>query len=50
MKTLKNKIVAVLLILGGWITYKLDNDATVLLMMIMFGVPTFFAKEDVITF
>lgn len=46
MKTLKNKIVAVTMILAGCIPVWLDNDATVLVMFGCIAVPLFFAKKQ----
>lgn len=45
-KLLKNKICALILILVGIITLKLDGNGTFLIILLCFGVPLFFAKED----
>lgn len=46
MKLLKNKLIAMVMVLLGYVTLKLENDATVLLLMLGFAVRIFFAKED----
>lgn len=48
MKTLKNKLVAVALVGLGSIPAVLYNDGTVLVFMIMFAIPLFVAKENLI--
>ena len=47
MKTLKNKIAALSLVLAGLVPTLLDGDATVLVFAGLFAIPLFFAKEDV---
>lgn len=46
MLCLKNKIMALLMVFVGYLMLKLENDATVLLLMVFIAVPVFFAKED----
>ncbi len=46
MKTLKNKVYAVLLLVCGYVPVLIDNDATVFVFMLMFAGPLFFAKEN----
>ena len=47
MKTLKNKIAALSLVLAGAFPLMLDGDATFLVFAALFAIPLFFAKEDV---
>ena len=48
-KLLKNKIYSVALISIGYLSIKLlEGDCTVFLLMLMFGLPVFFADENVI--
>lgn len=47
-KTLLNKLAALLMILAGVAMIKLDNDGTVLILMIFFAIPLFFAKENMV--
>lgn len=46
MKTWKNKVTAILLVLAGSVPVWLSNDATVLVFTSMFAVPLFFAKRQ----
>lgn len=46
MKTLKNKLCSVALVLCGCVLTFLDNDATALVLFGMIAVPMFFAKEN----
>ena len=46
MKLLKNKLIAIVMVLLGYVMLKLENDATILLLMSGFAIPIFFAKED----
>ncbi len=46
MKTLKNKIMAVFLMLLGWLSSKIDGDGTFFLFTLMIGIPLFFEKEN----
>ena len=43
---LRNKIVAVTLVVAGVLMTLSGNDATVLVVTLMIGVPMFFAKEN----
>lgn len=46
--TIKNKFLAVMLVLVGWILLvTTDGDGTFLVMSLIFGIPVFFAKKDV---
>ena len=47
-KTLKNKLVAVGLIIIGLIVLAASKDATILLLSVLFGVPLFVAKRNYI--
>lgn len=42
----KNKIVALILILIGVLSVKIDGDATFAVICAMFGLPLFFAKQN----
>lgn len=46
MKTLKNKIMAVYLMLLGWLSSKIDGDVTFFIFTLTIGTPLFFAKEN----
>lgn len=46
METLKNKICAALLIIGGFVPLMIDGDGTCLVFLSCIGVPLFFAKEN----
>ena len=46
MKTLKNKILAVILVILGAIPMIIDKDATMLVFVLCFVVPVFFSKEN----
>ena len=46
MKTLFNKVCAIVLIFMGVLSIKIENDITVLLFFSMIGIPLFFAKEN----
>ena len=47
MKTLKNKIYAIVLVgIGVAATFLLEEGIGVLIFMLMFAVPLFFAKEN----
>lgn len=48
MKTLKNKLVAIALVGLGAIPAILDDDGTLLVLMLMFAIPLFVAKENLI--
>lgn len=45
-KTLKNKIMSLLLIGAGLAPVFIDGDATVLILALIFGIPMFLSKED----
>lgn len=48
-KLLKNKVYSIAMILLGYLTmHVLEGDCTVLIFMLMLGLPIFFAKENVI--
>lgn len=46
MKTLMNKIMAIVFILTGWFSIKIDGDGTVFIFTLMIGIPMFFDKEN----
>jgi len=46
MKTLKNKIMAIVFIFTGWCSIKIDGDGTVFIFTLILGLPLFFAKEN----
>lgn len=48
-KLLKNKVYSLAMILIGYISiHLLEGDCTVFILMLMLGIPVFFAKENVI--
>ena len=47
-RTFKNKLYAIILIMLGIIPTKIDGDATFLVLMLMFGIPLFFATDNVV--
>lgn len=46
MKTLKNKLYAIALLVCGSLGVAMENDATALVLFGMIAVPLFFAKEN----
>lgn len=46
MKTLKNKIMAVCLMLLGWLSSKIDGDGTFFIFTLIIGIPLLFAKKN----
>lgn len=46
MKTWKNKLSAIILLACGYVGVLIDNDATALVLFVMFAVPLFFAKKN----
>lgn len=44
--TLKNKIYGSLLIFLGFLTIFIDYTATAFVLLLVFGIPLFFAKEN----
>ena len=46
MKTLKNKLYAIILLICGYLSTLIDNDATALVLFAFFAIPMFFAKEN----
>lgn len=46
MKTLKNKIYAVVLLICGYLPVIIDKDATALVFFAFIAIPLFFAKEN----
>ena len=46
MKTLKNKLYAIALLVCGSLGVALENDSTALVLFGMIAVPLFFAKEN----
>lgn len=45
-RTFKNKLLAMLILVAGVICTMIDNDATFLVFGLMFGLPLFFAKNN----
>lgn len=46
MKTLKNKLYAVVLLICGYLPVLIDKDATALVFFAFIEIPLFFAKEN----
>lgn len=46
MKTLKNKLYAVVLLICGYLPVLIDKDATALVFFAFIAIPLFFAKEN----
>lgn len=46
MKTIKNKLVALGLIVCGVLATAIDGDATVLIIISMFAIPLLFARRN----
>lgn len=46
MKTLKNKLYAVVLLICGYLPVLIDKDVTVLVFFAFIAIPLFFAKEN----
>lgn len=46
MKTLKNKLYAVVLLICGYLPVLIDKDATALVFFAFISMPLFFAKEN----
>lgn len=46
MKTLKNKLWATILLVLGYITLLISNDATAMIFLMIIAVPLLFAKEN----
>ena len=46
MKTLKNKLYAVVLLICGYLPVLIDKDSTVLVFFAFIAIPLFFAKEN----
>lgn len=47
-KTLLNKLAALTMLLIGFAMIKLEGDGTVLIFMLLFALPLFFAKENMV--
>lgn len=47
-KTWKNKVLAIILVLIGSWSFKIDTDGTGFLFILIFAVPLFFATENFI--
>lgn len=45
-RTYKNKLCAIALIIIGFLPIYIENDATVLVVLSMIGIPLFFEKEN----
>ncbi len=46
MKTLKNKLYAVVLLICGYLPVLIDKDVTALVFFAFIAIPLFFAKEN----
>ena len=46
MKTLKNKIMATVLILLGYLSTKIEGDGTFFIFTLVIGIPLFFEKKN----
>lgn len=46
MKTLKNKVYAILLLALGYMPVVIIDDCTALVLISLFAIPLFFAKEN----
>ncbi len=46
MKTLKNKLYAILLLMAGYVPVLIDGDGTALVVLAFIAIPLFFAKEN----
>lgn len=46
-RTWKNKLLSVALLIFGYISTIIDNDSTALIVIMLFAIPLFFAKEDI---
>jgi len=46
MKTFNNKLFAIILILCGIASMKIDNDATAFIVLLCMALPLFFAKNN----
>ena len=47
-KLFKNKVYSITLMLVGYVSMRLLNDATFFVFTLMFGLPVFFARRNVI--
>lgn len=47
-KTLKNKLYSIALVSLGALSVPIDGDATAFVLLLMLGIPLFFAKENYI--
>lgn len=45
-KTYKNKLLALAMLVLGALTIPLENDLTAFILIAMFAIPAFFAKEN----
>lgn len=45
-RTYKNKLCAIALIIIGFLPIYIENDATVLVVSLMIGIPLFFSKQN----
>jgi hypothetical protein len=48
-KTWKNKIVAIALMVLGYLSTLIENDGTAFILLLIIALPIFFTKEDCIT-
>lgn len=47
-ETLLNKLAALAMLLIGFVMIKLEGDGTILIFMLLFAIPLFFTKENMI--
>lgn len=45
-RTFKNKLCAILMLIVGMLTANVSGDSTFLILMLLIGVPLFFANKD----
>lgn len=45
-KTFKNKVYAIILTLIGWLTTRIDGDATAFIFILFITIPLFFSKDN----
>ena len=49
MKTWKNKIISLALIIGGYLSMRISGDGTAFVFFLIIGVPIFFMKESIVS-
>ena len=48
LRTWKNKVIALMLLMLGWIPIRYDGDATIFVLMSIAAIPLFFANRNYI--